>query len=148
MGNKEYPKNASWLRSWVQLPPGPFPSTRELRHYYWIHFRSLSDKNACSATEEMIGYYKSAVMEHIIQPIKDEVAELYLRYVPFIWNPRLLIARTIWLLRLYHQRDPLGTLRSEYISSPPPLSPPPLWVRMCLFNSALLPNIARQTLHR
>src|SRR5215210_1786090 len=48
---------------------------------------------------------------------------------------------------VYHQRDPLGTLRSEYIPSPPPLALP-AWVRMCLFNSALLPNIVRQTLHR
>jgi hypothetical protein len=34
-------------------------------------FQLLSDKNACNAIEEMIAYYKSGVMEHIIQPIKD-----------------------------------------------------------------------------
>jgi hypothetical protein len=92
----------------------------------------------------MIAYYKSALIMHIIQPIEDEVADLYLRYVPFILNPQVAhcmnCKTTISLL--YHQRDPLGTLRSEYIlSSPPPLAPL-LWIRMCLFNSALLPNIA------
>src|ERR671920_1572967 len=50
------------------------------------------------------------------------------------------------LYYIYHQRDPLGTLRSEYIPSPPLALP--AWVRTGLFNSALLPNIARQTLHR
>jgi hypothetical protein len=49
------------------------------------------DKNACNAIEEkmMIAYYKSALIKHIIQPIKDEVADLYLRYVPFILNPQV-----------------------------------------------------------
>jgi hypothetical protein len=44
----------------------------------------MSDNFSSNAIEEMIAYYKSAVMEHNIQPIKDEVADLYLRYVPFI----------------------------------------------------------------
>jgi hypothetical protein len=35
----------------------------------------LSDKNPSNAIEEMIAYYKSAVTEHIIQTIKDEVAD-------------------------------------------------------------------------
>jgi hypothetical protein len=27
-------EHADWLRSWVQLPPGPLFSARELRHYF------------------------------------------------------------------------------------------------------------------
>jgi hypothetical protein len=69
---------------------------------------------------------------------KDTVAELHLRYMSFISNPSSLV-HELYDYDVYHHREPLGTLRSEYIPSPPLAVP--LWVRMCLFNSALLPNI-------
>ena len=90
------------LRCWGAEVVGSTP-TRSIFSCYrltalnWARYSKLSDKTSSNVIEEMIACYKSAVMEHIIQPIKDKVADLYLRYVPFIWNPLSPIARTVWL---------------------------------------------------
>ena len=43
----------SWLRSWVQIPPGPFLSARELRHQKGL-FRVVVGQNLSNIPEHLI----------------------------------------------------------------------------------------------